>query len=543
MAVGSVLSDTQAFSSGASYVDALTSGVSWSGTAGQAITIGYSFGISYENGALFGSAAQTAARDAMQAWANVANITFSNVSTSLADLTFSKDVLGSGVAGLTTTYYTSTTLSSAEVQIDTDYTSFPVGGFAYLVMLHEMGHALGLKHAGDYGDGDIAPFLSASEDTYNATVMSYVPAASVNDTYSPVGPMIYDIAAMQYLYGANTGYNNGNSTYSFNGAHTAYAIWDGGGVDMISASTYAGNAVINLRENLNSETTIGDTHLWMAVGANIENAEGGSGLDSITGNALANALYGKAGGDTLFGGDNNDTLVGGTAIVDPTDGADSIVGGAGSDVIYGNGGGDTIMGGSAVADPSDSADTIYGGGGSDIIYGNGGSDTLCGGGSSVDPNDSADTVYGGGGSDTILGNGGDDSLCGGGSVVDPNDVADMLYGGAGNDYVLGNGGADTLVGSAGNDTLHGGVGNDVYSFISADGVDTILQFENAGSVLGDVIQLASNINGLSISSASDVLAHITYSGSSAVIDLGSSNTITIEGITSGAFVASDFVIV
>lgn len=536
-------SSTQAFTSGTTAIDALIGDVSWTGTTRQAATIGYSFGVSYEGGALFDATARTAALSAMQAWANVANITFSSVSSASAALTFSKENLGSAVAGLTTTYYSSATLESAEVQIHRDYSNFPAGGFNYSVLVHELGHALGLKHPGSYGAGDVGPYLSSAEDNYNATVMSYNPATYVNDSTSPVGPMIYDVAAIQYLYGANTSYNSGNSTYSFSGSFTAYAIWDGGGTDMISAANYASGATINLRENLNSETTIGSAHLWMAVGANIENAEGGAGSDALTGNALANTLYGRGGSDTLLGGDNNDTLCGGTGIVDPSDAADSLMGGAGSDMIYGNGGADTIMGGSAVADPSDSADTIYGGGASDMIYGNGGNDSICGGGSSVDPNDTADTVYGGGGSDTILGNGGADSLCGGGASVDPNDIADLIYGGRGGDYILGNGGADTLIGGEDNDTMHGGTGNDTYRFGSGEGDDTILQFENAGSASGDVIALTSGINGLSITATSDVLSHISYSGGNAIIDLGSGYSITIESVSAGALVAADFVIV
>lgn len=525
------------------YISALTDNVGWNAAAGDAVTIGYSYGISYEGGDILTSAGRSAASRAMTAWSNIANITFSSVSTTQAKLTFSQDVLGGNVAGLTSTYYSGEIIRSAEVQVDSSYTSFSTGSYGYLIFLHEIGHALGLKHSGDYGSGDSAPFLPSDEDSYSATLMSYVEDNIIDGSAPPTGPMIYDVAAMQYIFGANTSYNSGNSTYSFSSASQAYALWDGGGTDMVSAASYTSGVTIDLREGLNNMSRIGTDRIWMAFGANIENAEGASAADSIYGNSLANILYGRGGVDTISGGEGNDTIYGGTGQADASDAADSIIGGVGSDYIFGNGGADTIYGGTAIADPTDSADTIYGGGGADLIYANGGSDSVSGGGSAVDPNDAADTIYGGGGADTILGNGGNDALYGGGSSVDPNDAADVIYGGRGDDYILGNGGSDTLYGGEDNDTLHAGVGNDVYAFGSGSGVDTILLFENAGVSTGDLLSFVSNINSLVVDDASDILARVSYSAGNAVIDLGEGYSVTIVGITANSFTIDDILIV
>lgn len=539
---GMLATKTQAFSPSSSTVAALLESFSWSGTAGTAGTAAYSFNTSAEGGTLFGSGARSAALAVMQNFSNVANITFNEVGSSIADLTFSQANLGDGTLGLTTTSFSGSTIASSEVQLSSDYSSFSAGTDAYLTLLHEVGHAVGLKHPGNYSGSEDGPFLPSSEDTNDATVMSYNSGTYASSSTPARSLMIYDIAAVQYLYGANTSYNTGDTAYSYNGSAQTLTIWDGSGsADILSAQSYTGGgATLDLREALSSVSRIGSTSLWIAVGANIENAAGTESGDTITGSTLANTLYGMGGGDTLHGGDAADSIYGGTGIVNPVDGDDVLYGEGGGDYLYGNGGNDTVYGGTGVADSADAADTIYGGGGSDAIYGNGGSDSLSGGGSAVDPNDAADTVYGGGGADTVYGNGGADSLYGGGSSVDPNDSADVIYGGAGADYILGNGGADTIYGNEDNDTMHAGVGNDVYAFGNSSGDDLILLFDNPGATAGDTIQLLANINSTGITLAAEVLSRVTYASNQAVVDLGGGYSITIDGITSGSLTADDF---
>lgn len=64
------------------------------------------------------------------------------------------------------------------------------------VILHELGHALGLKHPGHYAAEDMGPYLPPGLDHTDNTVMSY-------DFRAPdrlaLGP--FDIEALQYLYG------------------------------------------------------------------------------------------------------------------------------------------------------------------------------------------------------------------------------------------------------------------------------------------------------------------------------------------------------
>ncbi len=543
---GEISKVSQAFTGSESYIQAISDGLSWTGSAGTAATIGYNFSFSVEGGTVLSAAAQAGALSAMQAFSNVANITFNEVSAAAAELTFSQKDLGAGTLGLTGTFFSGNRILSSEVILDDRYTSdFSVGSEAYLVFLHELGHAMGLKHSGNYGGSDTPPFLSAEDDTYEATVMSYVQGAVVNDSNPPQGPMIYDIAALQYLYGANTSFASGDSTYSFDGSANAMAIWDGGGSDVISAAVYTGTSpvTLDLREGLDTFSSIGNAHIWAAFGANIENAEGSNVSDTIYGNGLANILLGRGGSDTIYGGDEADSIYGGVGLADSTDMADLLYGEGGSDLVVGNAGNDTLFGGTGLADSTDLADTIYGGTGYDSVIGNAGDDLLYGGGSDVNPNDNADTIFGGKGADTIIGNGDDDQLYGGGAEVNPTDDGDVIYGGQGNDYILANGGNDSVHGQVGNDTLHGGQGNDVFFFADNGGVDSLLSFDNPGALAGDLIQLTSNINGSGITASADVLSHIAYSGGSAIIDLGGGNSVTISNVADGSLTAEDFLIV
>src|SRR5262249_1961830 len=150
----------------------------------------------------------------------------------------------------------------------------------------------------------------------------------VSDAYGwQCGPMAFDIAALQVLYGANTTYHTGDDDYKLpmtNGTGTFWScIWDAGGSnDVIDGSAATGNCTINLNEASlkGGDPNAGGFVSWVdgiiggftiAHNVVIENATGGSGNDTLTGNAVGNILTGNAGNDTLDGGAGNDTMIGG----------------------------------------------------------------------------------------------------------------------------------------------------------------------------------------------------------------------------------------
>jgi hypothetical protein len=206
-------------------------------------------------------------------------------------------------------------------------TNWSAGHYNYEALLHEIGHALGLKH--DF-EGSVT--LPASLDNDGYTVMSYARAphsvfyaaqSAVDPTgyrtnqVSPETPMVLDIAAIQYLYGANMASHTGDDIYSFDPVTPFFkTIWDAGGNDTISISNFSNGSTIDLRAGHYSTiaTTCawpvgtakpadfydGTSNLGIAFGVTIENAIGGSGNDTIRGNAADNHLDGGAGVDTAL---------------------------------------------------------------------------------------------------------------------------------------------------------------------------------------------------------------------------------------------------
>jgi serralysin len=373
-----------------------------------------------------------------------------------------------------------------------DGTDLRFGTYSYFVMIHELGHAVGLSHPGDYNAAPGQSITYAAdaqfkEDTQQYTVMSYFSetnsGADFGGTFADT-LMLYDIFALHKLYGADFttratdtiyGFNsNAGDVYNFSiNTDPALCIWDGNGIDTINLSGWAMAQTLNLNEGTFSNVGGLTKNLSVAYGAVIENAIGGSGDDTITGNGIANTLSGGSGADIIYGGAGNDTIWGSSLVANPADGNDRIYGESGDDTINGNGGNDII----------------HGGAGADRIRGGAGNDTIWGSSSVADPNDGNDTIYGDLGNDTINGNGGNDTIYGGAGTDNVSGGAgnDTIYGGNGSgdtgdggDLLYGNFGIDAIYGGGGNDTLYGNADADRFVFDTAlnasTNVDQIMDF-------------------------------------------------------------------
>ncbi|KTE38206.1 MULTISPECIES: M10 family metallopeptidase C-terminal domain-containing protein [unclassified Sphingopyxis] len=242
------------------------------------------------------------------------------------------------------------------------------GGLSFLTFVHELGHGLGLlhPHADEPGDDSFPGLNDAFETGPFGLNQGIFTTMTYNDGYEDVGrspsanygwqmgPGAFDIAAVQYLYGANTTTGAGNTTYTMptlNQAGTGWVtIWDVSGTDTISAQGSQANAIIDLRAaTLRNEEGGGGFvsrnggvlgGFTIANGAVIENAIGGSGNDRIVGNSANNNLNGGDGWDTIVYSHMTTgvtvNLQAGTSTGDGTDTLVSIenaIGGNGDDIL------------------------------------------------------------------------------------------------------------------------------------------------------------------------------------------------------------------
>ncbi|WP_445503872.1 glycoside hydrolase family 113 [Microvirga sp. G4-2] len=118
---------------------------------------------------------------------------------------------------------------------------------------------------------------------------------------------------------------------------------------------------------------------------------------------------------------------------------------------------------------------------------------------------------------------------------------DKLDGGYHNDTLNGGAGNDTLWGGNGHDIISGGMGADRFDFGASNGTDTITDFEVA--TLGEVISIAKNVNGLSLSTFEELMARTTMSGADAVIDLGAGNSIKLANVDKAMLNANHFLFI
>lgn len=247
-----------------------------------------------------------------------------------------------------------------------DKSGAEVGSYGYQLFLHEIGHALGLGHAGpyagfrnyvasradpDYGMGSNI-YLN---DSYQASVMSYFSQAENTTTGADpaflVTPMPADLLALDHLYGLSAGASAGDSVYGFGAkptaagplaglatlaAQSAFTIRDTGGVDMLDFSGFARPQRIDLNPGAFSDVGGLRGNMALAPGTVIERAAGGGRGDDMIGNAADNLLLGFGGDDRISGGAGDDTLVGGR-------GDDRLHGGAGADRLIGGPGGDVFQ--------------------------------------------------------------------------------------------------------------------------------------------------------------------------------------------------------
>ena len=290
---------------------------------------------------------KTYARLGFAAISDVANLKFAETATTgiygraAEGINFYQNTAAPDYVWGSTVRYTSgfSSIKTAAIEISSTAVAtrrWFVGGYNALATIHEILHAVGLSHPGDYNANGTAITYAKDatyyQDSRQYTVMSYFDPTSTGANFTPPTESasyslatlgLHDIAAVQKLYGANTTTRTGDTVYGYNSTAgleaydatinktPAYAIWDAGGNDTLDFSGSAYASRIDLREGEFSDVMGLTGNVAIAYGAVIENAIGGAFADTLTGNAIANVLKGGAGADVLVGLGGNDVLDGG----------------------------------------------------------------------------------------------------------------------------------------------------------------------------------------------------------------------------------------
>ncbi len=375
------------------------------------------------------------------------------------------------------------------------------------VLLHEIGHALGLKHPFEASTANPNVLADKLDDQSN-TVMSYT-----GDEDPKLG--LLDRAAIRALYG----------TPSSDGSHLSSWKWSRTTETLVQVGKSGADQIygVSVRDEI----------------------IGQAGSDTISGLAGNDFLSGGTGIDTLFGGDGDDRLM-------PGSGLGSVDGGAGTDVLdlsdlrglirvedgvhdriwigKRGGGADVHVSGVEVFIGTDRDDIFKGHGGDGMgetdhtFIGAAGDDRFsvgCGD-DFIDGGDGFDTVDfsekdgaitinlalttpqpSHQGSDTlisiegVIGSDGNDRLIASktSSILDGFMGSDILIGNVGDDHldgswesdtIRGGGGDDIIIGGSHSDTLSGGAGVDTFVLetVVADGGedDHIVDFEERDQI-------------------------------------------------------------
>lgn len=330
-----LLDGKPSFSTDQAALQIMRSGTSW---GDEGVTVTYAFRSSAPASmpsdttgfTRFNALQMNQAELSLESWADIANINFVRVGAGTsgnaaysnnASLLFSNYSDGQDGAAAFAFFPGSTAATSVSgdswYNSSFSYNSNPsLNNYGRLVLVHEIGHAIGLSHPGTYNASAGTSITYANnaeyyEDTLQYTTLSYFSAGNTGGFTRgrfPAAPLLDDITTAQSLYGANMTTRADDTTYGFNSntdrdfytigvasQTRIFAVWDGGGNDTFDFSGYFQNQIIDLGEQHFSNTGGLIGNVSIAKGVVIERAIGGGGNDTlIAGGATISDFFADA---------------------------------------------------------------------------------------------------------------------------------------------------------------------------------------------------------------------------------------------------------